>query len=308
MRVNNLELNMGQNKENPEAKQNIPFNEEEYNLWLSDVESEKEWRENEKILEINKSKEKLFKDNDSQLLDKIDSSVFEDDINSEELKDICKNSIKNWMLEFNKKGKITWAFIEVWWEKKPSKLFDSLLKAWWSHEQALKSRLQVRTKEFKNWFGDWVNDHENASKIVDENGEPLLVYHGSARRFNEFDTNKIGSTSGDKSWFYFSNNRRVAKDYYSKETGNAWDNFKLMFRLSRKYKPTVYSCFIKAINPYVQDFNGDYDNIGREKIITDAKKKWHDAVILKNIIDGPGIVQDAYVAFNPNQIKMEIVK
>ena len=43
---------------------------------------------------------------------------------------------------------------------------------------------QVRTKEFKKWFGDWENDPENASKVVDENGEPLVVYHGTSRRLN----------------------------------------------------------------------------------------------------------------------------
>ena len=34
---------------------------------------------------------------------------------------------------------------------------------------------QVRTKAFKNWFGDWESDPENSSKVVDENGEPLVV-------------------------------------------------------------------------------------------------------------------------------------
>jgi len=37
---------------------------------------------------------------------------------------------------------------------------------------------KVRSKEFKQWFGDWENDPINASKILDDNGEPLLVYHG----------------------------------------------------------------------------------------------------------------------------------
>lgn len=40
---------------------------------------------------------------------------------------------------------------------------------------------QVRTPEFKAWFGDWENDPENASKVVDKNGEPLVVYHGSTK-------------------------------------------------------------------------------------------------------------------------------
>jgi hypothetical protein len=46
---------------------------------------------------------------------------------------------------------------------------------------------QVRTDNFKNWFGDWENDPENASKAVDENGEPLVVYHGTNADFNVFD-------------------------------------------------------------------------------------------------------------------------
>ena len=46
--------------------------------------------------------------------------------------------------------------------------------------------LQVRTKAFKEWFGDWENDPKNASKVVDENGEPLVVYHGTNAEFNEF--------------------------------------------------------------------------------------------------------------------------
>lgn len=44
--------------------------------------------------------------------------------------------------------------------------------------------LQVRTQEFKDWFGDWENDPKNASKVVDENGEPKVIYHGISRKLN----------------------------------------------------------------------------------------------------------------------------
>ena len=44
----------------------------------------------------------------------------------------------------------------------------------------------VRTPAFKKWFGDWEKDPANASKVVDENGEPLVVYHGSGEDFNTF--------------------------------------------------------------------------------------------------------------------------
>lgn len=39
--------------------------------------------------------------------------------------------------------------------------------------------LTVRTKAFKSWFGDWENSPETASKVVDENGEPKVCYHGT---------------------------------------------------------------------------------------------------------------------------------
>ena len=42
--------------------------------------------------------------------------------------------------------------------------------------------VQVRTRAFKNWFGNWENVPEAASRIVDENGEPLVVHHGTPLR------------------------------------------------------------------------------------------------------------------------------
>lgn len=47
--------------------------------------------------------------------------------------------------------------------------------------------LQVRTKAFKNWFGDWINNPSEASKVIDENGEPLVVYHETDVKWDTFD-------------------------------------------------------------------------------------------------------------------------
>ncbi|MFK1837316.1 hypothetical protein ACIXGO_24165, partial [Bacteroides fragilis] len=38
---------------------------------------------------------------------------------------------------------------------------------------------QVRTRAFREWFGDWENNPNEASKVRDANGEPLVVYHGT---------------------------------------------------------------------------------------------------------------------------------
>ena len=48
----------------------------------------------------------------------------------------------------------------------------------------------VRSKAFKDWFGDWENNPENSSKVVDDNGEPLVVYHGTNNDFYTFDKSK----------------------------------------------------------------------------------------------------------------------
>lgn len=56
---------------------------------------------------------------------------------------------------------------------------------------------QTKTPAFKNFFGDWENDAANASKVVDEKGEPLVVYHGSETDFNQFDPTKISPNDLD---------------------------------------------------------------------------------------------------------------
>lgn len=37
----------------------------------------------------------------------------------------------------------------------------------------------VQSQQFKRLFGDWQNDPAHASKVVNENGTPKVVYHGT---------------------------------------------------------------------------------------------------------------------------------
>lgn len=81
---------------------------------------------------------------------------------------------------------------------------------------------QVRTGAFKKWFGDWEKAAEespsaaktNSSKIVDENGEPKVVYHGSPYRFFRFDKARLGQSTGAdsaKEGFFFTDNKDLAE-------------------------------------------------------------------------------------------------
>jgi hypothetical protein len=55
----------------------------------------------------------------------------------------------------------------------PSTLYSTLQNLVKDKEQALRLWAQVYTGSFKNWFGDW--ERKQGSKVVDENGEPLIV-------------------------------------------------------------------------------------------------------------------------------------
>lgn len=96
---------------------------------------------------------------------------------------------------------------------------DQWMKAPGGNQTNLTERqwLQVRTPEFKKWFGDWEADPEHASKVVDGNGEPLVVYHGTGERFEVFDRSLIGeNTSNDGIWgkgFYFTPDMDIAQEY-----------------------------------------------------------------------------------------------
>ncbi|MGX8679173.1 MAG: hypothetical protein ACQGQO_08735, partial [Sphaerochaetaceae bacterium] len=52
--------------------------------------------------------------------------------------------------------------------------------------------VQVRTPNFIKWFGDWINDPLHASEVVDDNGEPLPVFHRTSADFDTFDRSQLG--------------------------------------------------------------------------------------------------------------------
>lgn len=79
---------------------------------------------------------------------------------------------------------------------------------------------QVRTKAFKDWFGDWENNPSEASKVVDENGEPLVVYSGRPykgttdfSRTLKSQRNRYTHTNIIKKGIYFTKDKKIAKSY-----------------------------------------------------------------------------------------------
>jgi len=68
----------------------------------------------------------------------------------------------------------------------------------------------VYSDEFFNWFGDWTSEEKNnVSEIVDENGEPFVVYHNTRSEFDEFDKKYIRTADG----FFFTVNDTPMKAF-----------------------------------------------------------------------------------------------
>jgi hypothetical protein len=139
--------------------------------------------------------------------------------------------------------------------------------------------LHVRTKAFKKWFGDWENDPENASKVVDENGEPLEVYHTSTVDFNAFDLNK--RNSNDPGYygkgFYF----------YPRASDLGLEN------------PIIKSYFLNIKNPLLQQ-SLNFSNTGKElPSSSDGSIVRHWDSDSENIVDDIAEI----LVNNPNQIK-----
>ena len=161
--------------------------------------------------------------------------------------------------------------------------------------------LSVRTEAFKSWFGDWEHDPQNASKVVDENGEPRVVYHGTYGDFTVFDKAKIGSATDYGIWgrgFYFTNMENTP-----------YGNKKLALFLNFR-NPFIFNDYKSAeeIGDYLNIWDGNFHEDdrfgifrpyarGAAQIAGSAQERGHDGLIA---VLGKWT---EYIAFEPNQIK-----
>lgn len=138
------------------------------------------------------------------------------------------------------------------------------------------------TKSDIERFRQWKTNN-NASKVVDENGEPLVVYHGTRNTFTIFSNNtklhKVHATNG----FWFTPNARIADKY-----GTTVMPVFLNIRTPGKSKITIYD-LLEARD--IED-----------KVISDNN---YDGAILDTYDKGVrgNEQQIQYVAKNPNQVK-----
>ena len=109
---------------------------------------------------------------------------------------------------------------------------------------------------FKRWFGE--------SKVVDADGNPLVVYHGSKRNFRIFEEQFNANEPG----FFFTESENYAKSYGQK----------------------IKKVFLSLKNPYYAEEDGFTP--------AEAKDAGYDGYIVEGHMNST-----TYVAFSANQIK-----
>lgn len=151
--------------------------------------------------------------------------------------------------------------------------------------QRLWAEMGVESPYFKKWFGD--------SKVVDAQGKPLVVYHGTTKAFEAFDPGMIGSGQGMQAGgagFYFTSDNRLAQPYAGR-----WNDGNPDAR--------VISAYVSLQNPYVMPKAEWYQGRGKKasaELTAKLKSEGYDGVIIDH---GEGMGGKEIVAFDPTQIK-----
>lgn len=138
----------------------------------------------------------------------------------------------------------------------------------------------TESQQFKRWFGDWQNHPENASKVVNADGTPKVVYHGTNKSFNVFQ-----SQSGE---YWFSEYEDYAESMMEERGGGE-----------------IKSVYLNLRNPFRAKLSpGQFtDPTYEAPIIRQAKAAGHDGVIIENDTVDPLAEDTFYVVFRPEQIK-----
>lgn len=138
----------------------------------------------------------------------------------------------------------------------------------------------TESKNFKEWFGDWQNHPERASKVVNADGTPKVVYHGTNAAFNTF--------RQENGVYFFSESRDYAESMAEERGGTR-----------------VVEAYLSIRNPlYVRMQERSFTDPTQEaRYIRQAKSEGRDGVVF--VLDsGNELVDDTfYAAFMPEQIK-----
>lgn len=144
----------------------------------------------------------------------------------------------------------------------------------------------IGTEEFKGFFGDWQNDPEHASKVLDADGKPLILYHG---------TNLTNNNQGKPFWVFYPNSH----------FGTIGQSQAMISEQEGRTK--TYPVYLNIRNPKrVDDTPEDWEGTHSEwwhKQVEKAMKEGYDGIVYLNKYEDRQHPADSWIAFYPWQVK-----
>jgi hypothetical protein len=141
-----------------------------------------------------------------------------------------------------------------------------------NRSKAIVAKAKTYSTNFLKWFGNWTGEEDalpeyersEVSKVVDENGEPLVVWHGSRI------SNNIEEFQNDNTFF---------ADRYTAFSYTPFD--------AEDEREYMYPSFLSIKNPKIIDANGNFwNNIEGESTDDIAKSlSGNDGAIISNLKD-----------------------
>lgn len=175
-----------------------------------------------------------------------------------------------------------------------------------------------QSEAFRRWFA--------GSKVVDADGNPLVVYHGTNQAFSGFDRSKLGNMTRavSASEFFFTDNPAEASDYadaaaqrvifnqdahdrevarlralaaaaerrrdfdeYERISSEA-DDLEIQAVRAEPQGANVMPCYLRIVNPLDTQHDGAGINTGEVRdLIQQAHAEGHDGLIMRNVRDSP---------------------
>jgi len=179
----------------------------------------------------------------------------------------------------------------------------------------------TNTSAFRKWFGD--------SKVVDDNGEPLVVYHGTPQfEGNEFRPTKAINRAGNVAGYYFAPNPEEASKYAKGKIEEeevypeGAEVLPVYLSIKNPYIPNKSTVTPKMMSQYLKELIDSNQHMSDEKVKEWAKSKLHHltdyGMPSANALNGDGDAAQRilkaggydgfkdgrhWVAFESNQVK-----
>jgi hypothetical protein len=143
---------------------------------------------------------------------------------------------------------------------------------------------QTQTPEFQNWatWNHVTQERGDGTKVVDESGRPLVVYHTTDQDFSVFNTTRTGGRAG----VYFATSPTDSTIEYIHSLQRQGEN--------------VMPVYLSIQNPH-RMFPRDAYQLD-ERLVEALKKRGHDGIVS---VDEKGEVRE-WIAFEDTQIKSAI--